>query len=57
MVDDAGGDSVRVEEGGCAVCIEDGGEVEVAVAVGEIAEESNAIVEAKCGLCDDFVLA
>jgi hypothetical protein len=57
MVDDVGGDSVRVEEGGCAVCIEDGGEVEVAVAVGEIAKESNAIVEAKCGLGDDFVLA
>jgi len=50
--------SVGVEEGGCAVRIEDDGtKVEVTVAMGEIAEDSNAIVEAKCGLCDDFVLA
>ena len=57
MANEAGGDGVGVKEGGCAVHIEDGCKVEVAVAMGEIAEESNAIVEAKSGLCDDFVLA
>ena len=64
MIEDVGekanearGDGVGFEEGGCAVHIEDGCKVEVAVAMGEVAEESNAIVEAKSGLCDDFVLA
>ncbi len=45
MVDDEGGDGVRVEEGGCAVRCEDGGKVEVAVTTGEIAEEGNAMVK------------
>ena len=46
-----------VEEGGCAVRIEDGGKVEVAVTLGEIAEEGNTMVKAECGLRDVFVLA
>ena len=45
MVGDEGGDGVRVEGGGCAVCSEDGGKVEVAVTVGEIAEEGNTMVK------------
>ena len=44
MVDDEGGDGVGVEEGGCAVCSEDGGKVEVTVTMGEIAEEGNTMV-------------
>jgi hypothetical protein len=57
MVNETGGDSFGVEEGCCAVRIEDGSKVEVAVAMGEVAEESNTVVEAKRGLCDVFVLA
>ena len=45
MVDDEGGDGVGVEERGCAVRSEDGGKVEIAVTVGEIAEEGNAVVK------------
>ncbi len=33
-------------------CIENGGEVKVTVARGEIAEKGNAIVKAECGLRD-----
>ncbi len=50
MVHDSGGDCFKVEKGGGKACVENGGEVEVAVAGGEIAEEGNAFVEAKCGL-------
>ncbi len=57
MVDDSGGDCFRVEEGGGTACIENGGEVEVAVAGGEIAEKGNAFVEAECGLHDVPVLS
>ncbi len=45
MVDDEGGDGVGVEERGCAVHSEDDGKVEVAIAVGEITEEGNAVVK------------
>jgi hypothetical protein len=41
---------------GGTACIENGGEVEVAMAGGEIAEKGNAFIEAKCGLCDVSVL-
>ncbi len=57
MVNETGGDSFGVEEGCCAVRIENGSKVEVAVAMGEVAEESNTVVDAKRGLCDVFVLA
>ncbi len=57
MVDDSGGDCFRVEEGGGMACIENGSEVEVAVAGGKIAEKGNAFVNAKCGLCDVPVLS
>ncbi len=57
MVDDSGGDCFRVEEGGGTACTENGGEVEVAVAGGEIAEKGNAFVEAECGLRDVPVLS
>ncbi len=57
MVNKMGGDGFGVEEGCCAVRIEDGSKVEVAVAMGEVAEESNTVVKAKRGLCDVFVLA
>ncbi len=56
MINDSGGDCFRVEEGGGTACIENGGEVKVAVAGEEIAEKGNAIIEAKCGLCDVPVL-
>ena len=56
MVNKTGGDGFGVEEGCCAVRIEDGSKVEVAMAMGEVAEESNTVVKAKCGLCDVFVL-
>jgi hypothetical protein len=46
MVDDSAGASFRVEERGDMACVEDGGEVEVAVAGGEIVEEGNAFVKA-----------
>jgi hypothetical protein len=39
-----GGDGFGVEEGCCAVRIEDGSKVEVAVAMGEVVEESNTVV-------------
>jgi hypothetical protein len=52
-----GGDCFRVEEGGGTACIENGSEVEVAVARGEIAEKGNAFVKAECGLCDVPVLS
>jgi hypothetical protein len=52
MVDDSRGDCFRVEEGGGMACIENGGEVKVTVARGEIAEKGNAIVKAECGLRD-----
>ena len=45
MVDDERGDGVGVEEGGCVVRSEDDGKVEVAVTMGEIAEEGNAMVK------------
>ena len=57
VVNETGGDSFGVEEGCCAVRIEDGGKVEVAITMGEISQESNTVVEAKHGLCDVFVLA
>ncbi len=38
-------------------CIENGGEVEVAMAREEIAEKGNAFVEAECGLRDVPVLS
>jgi hypothetical protein len=57
MVDDSGGDCFRVEEGGGTACIENGGEVKVAMGRGEIAEKDNAIVKAKCGLRDVHVLS
>ncbi len=52
MINDSGGDCFRVEEGGGMACVENGGEVEVAVARREIAEKGNAFVEAECGLQD-----
>ncbi len=57
MVDDSGGDSFGVEEGGGTACIEDGGKVEVVVAIGEILEEGNSANETKCGLRDVLVLS
>jgi len=56
-INDVGSNSFGFEEGCGAVCIEDSSEVEVAMAMGEIAEESNTIVKAKHGLGDIFVLA
>ncbi len=56
MVDDSGGDCFRIEEGGGTACIENGGEVKVAVVGGEIAEKGNSTVEAECGLRDVPVL-
>ncbi len=46
-----------LRKGGGTACIENGGEVKVAVAGGEIAEKGNAIVEAECGLHDVLVLS
>jgi hypothetical protein len=57
MVDDSEGDCFRVEEGGGMACIENGGEVKVAVAGGEITEKGYAIVKAMCGLRDVPVLS
>jgi hypothetical protein len=57
MVNDSGGDCFRVEEGGGMACIENGGDVKVAVARGDITEKGYAIVEAECGLRDVPVLS
>ena len=49
MVNEMRGGVFGVEEGCCAVHIEDGGKVEVAVAKGEVAEENNTVVWANRG--------
>ncbi len=56
MILESGGDCFRVEEVGGMACIENGSEVEVAVARGEITEEGNAFVDVECGLCHVPVL-
>ena len=51
-----GSDSVSIEKGSGAACIEDSSEAEIPMAKGEVTEKGNAFFEAKEGLRDVTVL-
>ncbi len=52
MVDNAGSDSVSIEKGSGAACIEDSSEAEIPMAKGVVTEKGNKFFEAKDGLRD-----